>query len=466
MKNTQSRAMAFAAIQMLSSLSFAALDISQITGQKTIYNSTFGKQEVCVIANKLKPNDYKDKDAKDEQQLCGYDFYTNVGLCSKLNSTNPGTLVVELLSGKSRQETMRMCSSDDIKVEAKFKNSISCSYAPSILAYYHFSRMLKAGNVPVAVLRTMDKEEHLKVTKEALRILSSKPNDVIYKTWSSFLSEHQAGTNQNIFDTTGKFVYGALSDNPKGEYRYTEVSGVGSYDTRYERFLQQPPYKKVSSSARVSELAGSDQYKKIAPVVVQMKDVSDMILLDTLFSQDDRIGNIHYKLSWMIEKTDAATGKKSFDFEKSKASLASDKKTWIIPENEKAIQSSGAVLVKEMLLKDNDCGVNIDKRSNMMRKISALEGVRHMSGRTYKRFIEMYKMAQTPEFKNWMRNTLLFREADLGSNPATRSGKSFYGNLEKARSILVANCKSGALKLDLNVDDYIPGNAPQNYSCE
>lgn len=466
MKHIHGRSMAFAAIQILSSMSFAALDINKITGQKTAYKSTFGKQELCVISDKMKPADYKDKDARDEQQLCGYDFYTNVGLCSKLNSTNPGTLIVELLAGKSRQDTMKMCSSKDgLSVEAKFKNSISCSYAPSILAYYHFSRMLKAGNVPVAVLRTMDKAEHLKVTKEALRILSSKTGDVIYKTWSSFLKEHESASNQNIFDTTGQFVYGALSDNPKGEMRYTEVSGVGSYDTRYERFLQQPPYKKVSSSSRVSDLAGSDQYKKIAPVVVQMKDVSDMILLDTLFSQDDRIGNIHYKLSWMVEKTDTQ-GKKSFDFEKSKAKLAADKKTWVIPENEKAIQNSGAVLVKEILLKDNDCGVNIDKRSNMMRKISALEGVKHMSGRTYKRFIEMYKMAQTPEFKNWMRMSLLFREADLGSNPGTRSGKSFYANLEKAYSILTANCKSGALKLDLNVDDYIPGNAPQNYSCE
>lgn len=450
----------------LISITASALNVQTVPGVITKLQSPSNRTEVCVQANHLMVDAYKDKDLKQEKELCGLNFYTDHATCPKLNSTNPGVLITELLEGKSREATIRMCASGEASVEAKFKSSISCSYTPSILAYYHFSRMLKAGNVPVAVLRTMDRDAHLSVVDQALKILGSRPSEAIYKTWSSFLKVHQNNSNLDILDDSKQFIYGALSDNPKKEYRYTEVSGVGSYDTRYERFKTQAPFLKVANTNSLSSILGvNTDYRKSIQTVVQMKDVSDMILLDTLFSQDDRIGNIHYKLAWYKAETDATTHKTEFNTTGSKAQLSSDKKTWVIPENEKAIQASGAVLVKEILLKDNDCGVNVNVRSNMMRKISAIESVRHMSGRTYKKFIQLYKLAQAENFKSWMRNEMLFSAADLGQIGATQ-GRSFYANLQKAYTVLTSNCKSGVLKLDLNVDELIPGSVKQTYSCE
>lgn len=443
--------------------SFAqAFDIAQIKGEVTRHSSPSGKVEICARANKLFPEAYKDKDFKHEQELCSYNFYVDKALCPKLNSTNPGVLIAELLEGKSREETMRMClSKQDLSIEAKFKNSITCSYTPSILAYYHFSRLLKAGNVPVAVIRTMDRAEHWAVAQRALKVTSSNTSSVIHKTWTQFAQVHTNLNNADIFDSTKQFVFGALSDNPKKEYKYTEVSGVGVYDTRYERFLQQKPYLNVASQNDITTITGSTEYRKSLPTIVQMKDVSDMILLDTLFSQDDRIGNIHFKLSWYYPVNDPKTGKMKFENESSKAQLSSDKKSWVIPENEKAIAQKGGVLVKEILMKDNDCGVDVAKRTNMMRKISAIEGVRHMSARTYKKFMDLYKVAKTPEFLNWMKSELYFKDADL-QDPK----RGFLANLERAHTVLKTNCKSGVLKLDANINDLIPGNAKEIVSCE
>lgn len=454
-----------AAVTTLSTLNALALNISQIQGDKTTIASPQGRVEICAIAPKIFQNIYSDSDLKDEKELCAMDFYRTQVLCPKQNSTNPGVLVAQINEGQAREQALAMCkgSNDDLSIKAKFKSSISCSYTPAILAYYHFSRILKAGRVPVAVLRTMDKDEHLKIVQKGIQF--TKDGALIHENWENFANQHTKLNNYNLFDGSREYVYGALTENPKKEMKYTEVSGVGGYETRYQRFLQQTPYLRVADKRSVQEIAGSSDLQKLIPVVVQMKDVSDMILLDTLFSQDDRIGNIHFKYAWYYTAQDPQTGKLTIENKGSKAQLSSDKKTLRIPEEEKDLQNQGAVLVKEMLLKDNDCGVNVAMRTNMMRKINALEGLRHISPRTYQRFMNFYKISKNAETLNWMKRDLLFTDADLGLNEQTGS-KSFLSNLEKVKSVLVQGCKSGTLKLDLNLDQLVNPHDIQQISCE
>ena len=231
-----------------------AFDVNQLVGVKTIIKSPSGKDELCVVANRLVPKAYSENDSKDEADLCGYNFYSNMALCPKMSSTNPGILITKIIEGKTRAQTMGLCNSAEASTKAKFKSSISCSYTPSILGYYHLSKMLKAGNVPTAVLRTMDKQEHYNVAINALNILSKAPNDPIYQTWNSFKKAHENNTNNNLFDVSRSFVFGALSENPKKEYRYREMSGPYKYDTRYETFFQQAPYQKIINPAAVQTL--------------------------------------------------------------------------------------------------------------------------------------------------------------------------------------------------------------------
>lgn len=446
----------FVVTTLMAMNAMAALNISTPRGEKTTtFTSPNGKSEVCVVPQKLNAKRFSKGDLEEETKLCNIDFYANSVVCAKQNSTNPGLLIGDLIQGYTKdQAESRLCEgpSDDFKKEAKFKQSISCSYTPSILAYYQFSRMLDAGNVPAAVIRTMDKKEHSEHTNLALSYKSLEP--VMRSTWGSFAKAHAKGTNPAIFDSTGQFVYGALVENPSKEENYTEVSGRGSYDTRYQRFLQQAPFQRVSNGNTVETLAAGNTLAKVAQTVVQMKDVSDMILLDTLFSQDDRIGNIHYKHAWYYIDENGKVDRK-----KSKASIKGGK--LIVPEEEKTKYGSTGTIVREMIMKDNDCGVDVTKRSNMMREISALEKVKHMSAKTYKRLLEFSKIAKTPEVEEWMQRELLFTTADLKG-----PGRSFQNNLDMAVKTLTTNCQKGTLKLDLNIEDYAPGAVKTQVACD
>src|SRR6185312_10481683 len=99
-------------------------------------------------------------DAEREAQLCSYEISQNVAVCGKTNSTNPGLIFYELAQGQQARDVER-ANCKDAKALAKYKLSTSCSYAPSLLAYYHVSRYL--GNilqVPPSVVRTVDLTTH------------------------------------------------------------------------------------------------------------------------------------------------------------------------------------------------------------------------------------------------------------------------------------------------------------------
>lgn len=435
----------------------SSLDIKAARGEKTIsYTSPKGKLELCIVPQKIQAVAFSKDDIKEEDKLCGLNFYENTVVCEKQNSTNPGLLIGKMIDGLSKaQAEAKVCDgpADAFKNQAKFKQGISCSYTPSILAYYQFSRLLDAGNVPPNVMRTMDRQEHLRHVNRVLTY--SKLDQTMRGQWESYKNTHANGTNKNVFDNSGNFVYGALAKNPKNESFYYEVNGRGDYETRYQRFLTVKPFLNVASTQSISAIAGGADFKTVAPVVVQMKDVSDMILLDTLLSQDDRIGNIANKFVWMSYDAQGKVVSEKSDAEEARRGVVT------IPKEEEAKYNGKAVLVRQILLKDNDCGVNVKIRSNMMRQISAIEQVRHMSARTYARFINFAKFAKTPDVESYMQRELLFSIEDLKA-----SSRSFQKNLDRAVEVLTANCMNGSLKLDANIEDFVPGATPIKVNCD
>lgn len=436
-----------------------ALDVRDLKGESSkSYFSPRGVEEKCVVPQKWPSGSYSDKDKKQEGKLCGHDFYNTVGLCPKYNSTNPGILIIEPTAKYSREAINNSnCDTDKLgfKTDSKFKQSLSCSYTPSILSYYHFSRLLAgAGRVPVSVIRTMDIATHRQLTDKAN---AQSLSGVIDATWRSFGEVHKNPARYpKVVDDSRSQIYGAVVANVKGEFKYSEVNGFGDYETRYPRFIKQVPFQNVASSNSVAKLAGSTDFNKVAPLVVQMKDISDMVLLDTLLNQQDRIGNIHFKYVWYYQDSSKPG---SWETEKSDAEVVIDKRTrkrlTSIPAEEKtAMTAKNAVLVKEMYLKDNDCGV---VKSNMMREHSVLEKIRHMSYKTYTRFMGLAKVMPLEVTRDYMIREYLFDSKDYASVVA---------NSQKAREILYKNCKSGALKFDVDLEDYLPGATVSAKSCD
>lgn len=399
-------------------------------------------------------------------------------VCPKLNSTNPGTNFIKIPKGWSRERTeatlcekeskLSSANQDLLDVEAKFKSSITCSYTPSALAGYHVSRLLgNVGRVPVAVLRTMDREHHMAVVEKAESTLG-RTKEIISIAWQQFekadIAAGSGQSNPKIYTDGGALLYGGLQKNLKGEEKYTEISGGGSYDTRYERFIVQPPFKRVADERSLDQAIIGKSLAETYPTLNQMKDVSDMVLFDVLLSQDDRIGNIHYKVE--VREVPPAGGapvaRKMSETEEAEldSMLKSARSTKVteaqlVQLSKRLFPNGNALLVRAMYLKDNDCGVDVDKRENKMRSVKALEKVRHMSGETYTRFLRFADDVISDRFKSFAAETLLYRTKDYEGG-----SKSLKENVKFALKTLKENCRSGALKLDLDVT-YSSGGVAQ-----
>lgn len=443
----------------LTALPAAAVDTRDFLGEKIVnHNSPRGVIESCVIPSGLANANYSKKDLKSEAELCAPNFYTDTAICPKFGSTNPGLLFWKPTE-KYSKAWIEASSCDDDKLKAldidritKYKQSTSCSYTPSILAYYHVSRALgNAAQVPVAVLRSMDAVEHKKQVDKATAQLAGSDR-LIAQTWGQYKRVHTSPQRYpEVFDNSLQQVYGALVDNVKGEEKYTEVNGIGNYDTRYERFLEQKPFLNVQSSASVAQIVGSSEFNKVAATVVQMKDVSDMVIMDTLLSQQDRIGNIHFKFVWYFLDASQPGG---FDTKKSKADLDKRRQVIIAPEEKAQMAAKNAVLVKEMILKDNDCGV---AKPNMMKRIDALSKLSHVSYETYQKFGQLRKSLATGDTKNKFIKGMVFTEKDYANT---------VNLANQIAATLKAKCQSGALKFDIDLKDYVPGAQIQPRSCD
>jgi len=447
-------------------------------GVKTYMNSKNNQEDYCILPPQFSlqnenqqtkfvksPIMFSDRDRKREEKLCSLDLNTSP-LCPKVGSTNPGVFVISHEDAPKGTD-INYCKGREFGLEAKFKQSITCSYSGSALAAYHLSRIL--GNLfitPVVVARSMDKARHDELITQALEILDGRNSETIYKAWTQFNKASISNPLPHKIYLSNGQLYGALSENIKHEFNYTEVSGVGPYETRYSRFKQQGPFNLVKSEQSMSELSGSDLVTiESLPQLQQMIDVSNMVVLDSLLSQDDRIGNIHFLLSYATLNPDGSYSKtpvekeylKNIETRFKKRSLSRWSAKEIISETKNYVSfkssdknfNTKGILLREMVLKDNDCGVDVDKRANMMRQIGALEEVKHFSPITYKNILRLYSLvqAESAEVKNFFLKTLLYRESDY-SKPNT---VSFKNNLKYVANDLKARCKAGKLKLDLGL---------------
>jgi len=428
-------------------LASATLSTSAPRGQQTLSIPVAGrKPEICVIPKHFADAQYSDKDSKSEADLCSFDVATNAAVCPKLNSTNPGLDFYSLPSGAT-PKSVEDAHCKDAKKEAKYKLSTSCSYTPSILGYYHLSRMLGGvADVPPSVLRTFDLQQHIALGRTALA--ETKPAALIHQTWAALMAQLTAGANASKRDLllTDDFSqsYGALSVNPSKESFYQEFfSGGANNVARAANFRDKNPIvQMLARPTDASTLVGRNFTAQNVQTMRQLKDAADLIVIDTLMNQQDRFGNIHYlETYYYLDRKD--TNPDGSPKLKSSKKLTPDEVTQL-----------GAVQIKTMLLKDNDCGVS---KTNIAKQAGLSNRIAHIDPVTYHRLLQLDAAADSPETKAFFQQELVFTAIDYAG---------FRANLKDLASKLHQACSQGKLKLDLDLAAHFSGAALPAPSCE
>lgn len=421
----------------------AQMDMSVQRGSERII---FKDNDQCIVpmSYDIKNKTILNKSFSSKQnKLCELDFYSDEGIaiCPKDYSTNPAVEVYDVSKTHwnkvqfESEHCLKDKSKRDGKKLAKFKQSITCSYTPSILGYYALSQLLKgAGNVPEAVIRTMPLNMHKVIMEQGISGRLSKMWELfrkIYKNPSAY---------PTIVTSDHEQIYGALSKNPTGENFYTEFYGPRhTYEQGLWAFLQTHVYKAITNP---DALALPKKFNQILAQKIQaMKDASDMIIMDTMMNQQDRFGNVHSE---------------PFYHYIDQGKLKSESAKNLTPEQISALNAKGAVMVKELLLKDNDCGV---VKTNHFVNNKILETLRHISPVTYYAILKLALAAEESSFQDYLKNELLFTEKDINSS------RGILTNLKKIVSVLKSKCKAKILRLDLDVETYLELK-PAAVDCE
>ena len=389
------------------------------------------------------PEIYSNKDSEKEKELAQIDFYNgktkdglDVVLVPKTYSTSPGLNVhaANLPAGMSRLDYAAAhtgkAHSSNVKVLAKYKQTIPThfTYSPSILGYYHLSRFLDAGHVEPAIVRTMDVASHKPLADLGKQKAVGSNNRT---QWTELRALDDAHSNAALYTKDGKQLYGVLQANPTGEQSYPHLSDLGGAAA----FAASSEFAKVTnpSSLKLNYKDANGKLDQAAvQQIVQIRDLSDMVLMDFIMSQADRFsGNMHSErvYLWIQNGVVKSETKKS---DPAKA----DEQLKQIP--------SDAVLVNRMIMKDNDAGL---VSGNSAKTYHLLEKISHMDSKTYSRLFDLQRELQKQEVAQWFEEELLFTAADFNT---------MKNNVDQAVGILSSR-KDKGLFFDANVSAALRG---------
>ncbi len=458
-------AIVFGVSWMLAAVSWAS---EKVLGNATEFKSPNGLNERCIEIERIPGGHFHKKDAEQEAAYCGIDFYAStVALCPKTWSTSPGMMVYDVSSGEYENNREgferkacregKSASRHAEDVLAKYKTTMNAkgtsgTFAPSSLLYYHFSRYFDMTvKVPVAVWRSMDATEHHEEVVTAGMVLSSgkhggRMNHAGWQMYANAVQNPKAyHPTDDLFTADRKQVYGVLVSSPGHRYgseiNGTRKSGWGKGQNldfqetpaflalRSDKPLKQAiahGLKTGRKDKRINKDLGPDVSEQ--QMVFWMKELTEIVLLDFIFSQQDRVGNIdfipHYY--WVED-----------------AKLKHKKANHHKPGDDTVPES--AILLHRTNLNDNDAGGRV-AYANYTKSTKMLEKLRHMNGQTYQRL-----MALDADFKSdgpvarWLETSLGLAEAEI---------KQTRKNTALAADILRSSCEAGNLLFDLDPEAF------------
>jgi hypothetical protein len=419
-----------------------ALDRSAPRGTRTAEFSVPGNRasEIGVVPKHLQFGDYRgengSKDIADEQELVRYDFYKvgttsadgAIAICPKNNSTSAA---VELFTvpddtPKSGPETSAQCATNlkSGKKVAKFKqtdNAFTTTSTAAILGYYHVSRALgDICEIEPGVLRTMDIEQHKHVVKMAAEL---GIGGTVRKSWNLFnryyANPRGSSVARTLFTSDFLQIYGALEKNARGDEHYAEWLKAGASLSATRAFHN------MADSRTVQAILGSSGFNQTnVQALVAMRDMSEMILLDYLMAQSDRL-----------------TGGNISDYEtiyyRDQGKIKDTRKADNVPAG------ATTVTVKKLIIVDTDAGL---LNQNVFEQKGYLNQISHMHPKTFARLIDFAQRWKTdPSVKAFFHEECTFSNAQVAR---------FEKYLLNAATVLQSRKDRGQLRLDLSLDDF------------
>jgi hypothetical protein len=176
-------------------------------------------------------------------------------------------------------------------------------------------------------------------------------------------------------------------------------------------------------------------------MVLWMKELTEITLLDFIFSQQDRIGNIDYKWAfyWLDGQGNVQSQGVDTDLPRKKMGQIS------VPEN---IKAYNPVLVQRTFMGDNDAGGRV-AYTNFTKRTKMLENIRHYNSKTYARLLALNEDLQSKgEIYHYISENFKVDASNL---------KQIVNNTKLATDIMKASCQAGKLQFDLKPKDFMKG---------
>lgn len=442
-------------------------------------------KEQCLVLSRFAEKSgakYRSADSKKEVALCDIDFKNSgIGLCPKTWSTSPGTVIYDIqksiYNGTPSTFESEYCPKqialkgtvagvDKIatfkqSVNGQFNQRTSATFSQASPLYYHFSRYLNMTvDIPAAVIRTMDAKTHLhRVASKGPAIAQGRMNLAGWNVVKS-AEENPSGyrpVNQFYYgDVTDGLLYGTMLKGHGERYGPEfngNISGKG-YSQQYLFFQKTPAFYSLMSPKKfLDAIALGITLSKKDPIVAKtlksgvsaeqmmfwMQEMSEISMIDYIFNQQDRPGNIDYIWVWYYINDQGELKSKRDDSEVSRLKMES------IQAPEEVKKNSRYVLIQKTQLNDNDAGGR--KYTNFTKKFALLEKIRHLNGVTYRQLIRLANDYQVKgDLYNYLRDTFY-----LSSTYTDMIAQ----NTIQAAQILKGICKNGTMKFDLDPEAYL-----------
>ena len=281
--------------------------------------------------------------------------------------------------------------------------------------------------------------------------------------WQAFVNADRNPSSysptDDLFTSDRKQIYGVLLSSPGHRYgseiNGTRKSGWGKGQNR--DFQETPAYLALRSDKPLEEairegVTKGRKDRRIAKdldadvpsqqMAYWMKELTEIVLLDYIFSQQDRVGNIDYTPYYYWVENGELKHKKAKEHAGRDASVPAD-----------------AILINRTSLNDNDAGGRV-QYANFAKSTQMLEKLRHMDEETYRKLLALDRDFQTGgKIYRWLQSSL-----GLSSREVKQIGK----NTAAAADILRLTCSKGQMRFDLHPREFFETGkvTPAKVDCD